>query len=243
MWNGGLLSRPEEGDDVAEDEYLLSRVDLGVEIDAELERLRLLEQALDPLSRRNLTETGLAEGWRCVEIGAGGGSILRWLQDRVGATGHVTAVDIRTTYVDDLAAHPTVTMVCADVREFEFPDGLDLVHERLTVGWIPEGAEVRKRAIDALRPSGWYVSEAAGAARRRDPVVPEYPGATEFEALWDRMNDMLTNTSGADAYAGRVQGAALAEAGWSMWSAKDSNRSSPEARQPLSCGSEPRESC
>lgn len=38
-------------------------------------RLALLEQQLDPLSQRRLAELGVSEGWQCLEVGGGGGSI------------------------------------------------------------------------------------------------------------------------------------------------------------------------
>ncbi len=36
-------------------------------------RLALLENQLDPISHRRLRTTGLGEGWRCLEVGGGGG--------------------------------------------------------------------------------------------------------------------------------------------------------------------------
>ena len=50
-------------------------------------RLALLESQLDPISRRRLHERGLNHGWRCLEVGGGGGSITKWLCEQVGADG------------------------------------------------------------------------------------------------------------------------------------------------------------
>ena len=60
----------------------------------ELARLRLIEQEIDSITIRHLTTVGVGEGWRCLEVGAGAGSIARWLAERVGPTGAVVAVDI-----------------------------------------------------------------------------------------------------------------------------------------------------
>jgi hypothetical protein len=38
-------------------------------------RLRLLEEYHDPLSTRQLDAIGVGEGWRCLDVGAGGGSV------------------------------------------------------------------------------------------------------------------------------------------------------------------------
>jgi tRNA A58 N-methylase Trm61 len=61
--------------------------------DRELTRLRRIESALDPQSHKLLTKTGVAAGWACLEIGAGGGSILQWLCERVGRDGRVVGLD------------------------------------------------------------------------------------------------------------------------------------------------------
>ena len=64
---------------------------------AEGERLDLLEQIYDPVSRRR---RGLVRpGWRCLEVGGGRGSMAAWLAEKVGPTGHVVATDIDLGYL------------------------------------------------------------------------------------------------------------------------------------------------
>src|SRR6201996_1921304 len=53
-----------------------------------------LEATFDPSTIGYLTGVGVTAGWACWEIGAGGGSIARWLAERVGPTGSVLATDI-----------------------------------------------------------------------------------------------------------------------------------------------------
>ena len=43
----------------------------------ERERLSLLEQTADPLSQRRLVARGIQPGWRCLEVEAGHGSLVR----------------------------------------------------------------------------------------------------------------------------------------------------------------------
>jgi len=65
--------------------------------EAEDDRLGLLERIFDPLSRRRRE---LAQpGWRCLEVGAGRGSMAVWLAERVGESGRVVATDIDVTYL------------------------------------------------------------------------------------------------------------------------------------------------
>ncbi len=69
----------------------------------ERDRLRLMSDLLDPSSRFHLMQTGLAAGWRCLEIGAGNGSLSQWLAQQVGASGHVVATDIHTDLMAGIA--------------------------------------------------------------------------------------------------------------------------------------------
>jgi ubiquinone/menaquinone biosynthesis C-methylase UbiE len=64
----------------------------------ERDRLRLMSDMLDPSSRFHLLRTGVTAGWRCLEIGAGNGSLSQWLAQRVGPAGHVIASDIRISH-------------------------------------------------------------------------------------------------------------------------------------------------
>src|SRR6516164_6521680 len=64
------------------------------------ERLALLEQLFDPASRRR--RDLVRPGWRCLEVGAGRGSMAVWLAEQVGPSGHVVATDIDITYLERL---------------------------------------------------------------------------------------------------------------------------------------------
>ena len=50
----------------------------------ERERLTLLERYHDLLTVRQVDAIGVGEGWRCVDVRSGGGSVSRLLADRVG---------------------------------------------------------------------------------------------------------------------------------------------------------------
>ncbi len=51
---------------------------------AEYERLDLMSKILDPWTRASLLSLGVREGWDCLELGGGNGSITQWLCERVG---------------------------------------------------------------------------------------------------------------------------------------------------------------
>ena len=68
---------------------------LSKDIPEEFERLRLLEAWGDPDTHTVLRTVGLRSTWRCLEIGAGAGSVACWLSDQCadggvvhGAAGH-----------------------------------------------------------------------------------------------------------------------------------------------------------
>ena len=68
----------------------------------EIDRARLEAQSAlwDPFTFRMLDDTGVGEGWRCLDVGAGTGSVAAWLRDRVGDAGHVVATDIETRWLE-----------------------------------------------------------------------------------------------------------------------------------------------
>jgi len=70
----------------------------------ERERVGLLEQVADPITLRRLERLDVREGWRCLEVGAGHGSVVRWLARPVGPQGPVVATDLDTRFLRDLAA-------------------------------------------------------------------------------------------------------------------------------------------
>ena len=122
-------------------------------------RLSLLEEVADPLSIRHLEARGVGPGWRCLEVGGGGGSIAAWLARAVGPTGHVLATDIDTRFLDDLAA-PNLVVRRHDIAADDLPDGaFDLVHARAVLHHLPDHDRALARMTAALRPGGWLVVE------------------------------------------------------------------------------------
>ena len=53
--------------------------------------LRLMSDLLDPSSEFRLLRIGVATGGRCLEIGAGNGSLSQSLAQRAGPAGQITA--------------------------------------------------------------------------------------------------------------------------------------------------------
>ena len=140
------------------------------------ERLAGIQAIFDPGTFRHLTDLGVATGWRCLEVGAGAGSVARWLCEQVGEKGSVLATDIDTTLLADLDL-PNLEVRRHDLQTEELPRGeFDLVHCRLVLIHLPAREEILQRLAGALAPGGWLLVEdlslaGTGAATRRGSVA------------------------------------------------------------------------
>lgn len=124
-------------------------------------RLTLLEQCFDPDTIRRLCRVGIQPGWRCLEAGAGVGSIARWLCAQVGPDGRVLAVDLDTRFLDQLD-EPNLDVQRMDLRTDDLPrHSFDLVHARALLMHIPQRQQILDQLLGALRPGGVLLLEDA----------------------------------------------------------------------------------
>jgi SAM-dependent methyltransferase len=126
------------------------------------QRFAGLEALYDVRTQRALAATGVGPGWRCLEVGAGGGSVAAWLADQVGPAGAVLATDLDPRFLGALtgADCPQLEVRRHDVASDSLPEAAyDLVHARLVLLHLPTAPAVLARLAGALRPSGWLVIE------------------------------------------------------------------------------------
>jgi SAM-dependent methyltransferase len=152
---------------------------------AEDERLTLLEQIFDPLSRRR--RDMVQPGWRCLEVGAGRGSMAVWLAEQVGPSGHVVATDIDVGYLEQLDL-PNLEVVQHDILEDSLepldPGSFDLVCSRLMVFHLVGRQDTAiTRMAQCLRPGGWLIEEDADWGTP-GPVDPSHPLYQSFHRAW-----------------------------------------------------------
>lgn len=122
-------------------------------------RLELLQQRLDPITIRRMERLGIDAGASCLEIGGGRGSITRWLAERVGPEGRVTATDLEPEFLEAIAV-PNIEVLRHDIRSDAFPEcSFDLVHARAVLMHIPEDVDLLPRMVSWLRPGGWLLLE------------------------------------------------------------------------------------
>ena len=84
MTTGSFGTVPSTSSPSGRSEYALPNLD-----PAAAERFAGLEALCDPVTVQHLEGVGVTAGWSCLEVGGGGGSVARWLSDRVGGDGHV----------------------------------------------------------------------------------------------------------------------------------------------------------
>jgi SAM-dependent methyltransferase len=112
-----------------------------------------LSAAYDPLTTKRLAATGVGPGWHCLDVGAGGGSVARWLAARVAPSGSVVATDLEPGHI---AAAPGLVARRHDVVLDPLPErAFDLVHTRLMLRHLPRREAVLGKVAAALRPGGW----------------------------------------------------------------------------------------
>ena len=95
-------------------------------------------------------------GKRCLDVGAGAGSITHFLADQVGENGAVTALDINPIHIQP---HPRLTIIEHDLTTDTIEGHYDLIHARLVLGHLPDRGPILYRLIQALAPGGYLLIE------------------------------------------------------------------------------------
>lgn len=121
------------------------------------ERFASLESSWDPVTIGHLERIGVGEGWTCLEVGGGGGSIGAWLGTRVGPSGQVVVTDINPRWIGR-GLTPNVEVVRHDIVVDDLDaDCFDLVHARLVLLHLPERDRALEQMVRALKPGGWLL--------------------------------------------------------------------------------------
>lgn len=164
--------------------------------EGESRRLADLAHTFDPASRRHLAGLGIGIGWRCLEIGAGTGSMTAWMADRVGDDGQVVALDRDVSLLAGID-HPSVRVRQHDLEQ-EVELGLfDLVHARFVLMHLPWREWLLDRMIGWLRPGGVLV--VSDMADLGTPSSPHPAYRDTLLTLWQ----ILARTIGTDIDRGR----------------------------------------
>src|SRR5687768_18056333 len=110
-----------------------------------------------------LDRLGLREGWRCVDVGAGGGDVSVALAEIVGRDGRIYAVDSDPAARDQVAAAAAasaqVLAITQTGEELLLPEAVDLAFCRFLLLHVHDPLKVLARMGLAVRPRGWVVAQ------------------------------------------------------------------------------------
>ncbi|MDI3405728.1 class I SAM-dependent methyltransferase [Streptomyces cavernicola] len=174
------------------------------------EQHRCLSAAYDTATCARLAETGVTRGWRCLEVGAGSGSVAGWLADRVAPDGEVVATDVKPHHIPE---RPGLTALRHDIVQDPLPEGeFDLITARLVLQCLPERRAVLDKLVRALKPGGWLQIEEFDTSYEPPLLTPDAESARLYRAFLDAKCAVLRAAGGDPAW-GRQAAAAMRDAG------------------------------
>lgn len=139
------------------------------------ERHSAVQNVWDAATTRLIEDLGIQHGWSCLEVGGGGGSMTRWLCQRVGETGHVMATDLDTRFLEEIKL-PQLTVRQHDITRDPLPEAaFDLVHARLVLENVADPIGALRNMVSALKPGGLVLVEDYDFPTRF--TYPEHPVA------------------------------------------------------------------
>jgi trans-aconitate 2-methyltransferase len=135
-----------------------------------------------------LARLRLAGDETVLDLGCGAGIVTAQLAERV-PRGRVIAVDASTAMIAEASSRlgGRVTGVVADLRDFVWPDPVDVVFSTATLHWVPEHAGLWRRLRAMLRPGGTLVAQYGGRGNIPgvEDAMAELAGRAPFrEHLW-----------------------------------------------------------
>lgn len=128
-----------------------------------------------------LERLGVGPGWRCVDVGAGGGDVSVALAEVVGISGRVYAVDSDPRSRDETAkaaaAHSQVLAITQAGEDLLLPEPVDLAFCRFLLMHVVDPAAVLERMRGAVKVQGWVVAQepitSAGRVGGRAMSMPD----------------------------------------------------------------------
>ncbi|MFF3087223.1 class I SAM-dependent methyltransferase [Streptomyces nojiriensis] len=181
------------------------------ELAGEDDRIDLGALAYDDFTLARLRALGAGPGWRCLDVGAGTGTVARLLLDRAGVS-EVLAVDRDTAF---LRAHPApgLTPLEADITALDFSPGrFQLVHARFVLMHLRNWPRMIGKLASLVAPGGVLVL--GDAVDLTTPAAPTTTYGQVMRAMWRGLGDSLgTDVSWVPGYPEHLREAGLLSVG------------------------------
>ncbi|MET8168051.1 class I SAM-dependent methyltransferase [Streptomyces sp. NPDC005329] len=171
------------------------------------ERIDYGALAYDDITMARLRALGVGPGWRCLDVGAGTGTVSRRLLEEAGVTS-VLAVDRDVRF---LCARPVpgLDVMQADIGAPDaVPGRFPLVHARFVLMHLAERDRLITALAELVAPGGVLVlSDAIDLTSDR---APDTPYSAVMRAMWQGLRSTIgTDVSWVPSYPQRLRGAGL----------------------------------
>ncbi|MFF8375910.1 class I SAM-dependent methyltransferase [Streptomyces sp. NPDC015661] len=182
------------------------------------ERIDLGALAYDDLTLTRLRALGAGPGWRCLDIGAGTGTVSRRLLREAEVAG-VLAVDRDVRFLAERPV-PGLDVLQADITAPDFAPGrFDLVHARFVLMHLPEPERMVSALAGLVAPGGVLVlSDAVDLTSNRTKTEGDTPYAAAMRAMWQGLRASIgTDVSWVPSYPQLLRAAGLRAVGAEMY--------------------------
>ena len=146
-----------------------------------------------------LGRLGLGAGWRCVDVGAGGGDVSVALAEMVGRDGRVYAVDSDPLARDEVAraaaTHAQVIALTQAGEDLSLPEEVDLAFCRFLLLHVLDPAVVVAKMAAAVRTGGWVVAQEPITSAGRIGGAPMSMPAAEHPDVGALLPALVRNES------------------------------------------------
>ncbi|MFG3366768.1 class I SAM-dependent methyltransferase [Streptomyces sp. NPDC090032] len=175
------------------------------------ERIDFGALAYDDITMTRLRALGAGPEWRCLDVGAGTGTVSRRLLDEAGVAS-VLAVDRDVRFLS--ARHvPGLDVLEADVTATDFAPGqYRLVHARFVLMHLPERDRVITSLAELVAPGGVLVL--SDAVDLTSDLTPATPYDVVMRAMWQGLRATIgTDVSWVPSYPQLLHEAGLVPVG------------------------------
>ncbi|MEU6801112.1 class I SAM-dependent methyltransferase [Streptomyces neyagawaensis] len=171
------------------------------------ERIDFGALAYDDITMARLRALGVGPGWRCLDVGAGTGTVSRRLLEEAGVAS-VLAVDRDVRFLGARTV-PGLDVREADITAPDFvPGRFRLVHARFVLMHLPERDRLITALADLVEPGGVLVlSDAVDLTGDR---TPDTPYSRVMRAMWQGLRATIgTDVSRVPSYPHLLRAAGL----------------------------------